>query len=125
MLKGLRMLLDTQPFRVGLLLSACPRVGRKRRGRPWALLRDPSGSPKTFSAPFASVLPGSTPPALLHDRYRDLAHAGIPDIHRQRTHRVIEGQPDGPCGSGRQERKELGEEARQLDPGPQLDRDAE
>jgi hypothetical protein len=43
-LKGLRIALGTQPFQ-GNDSYRCPlpRVGRKRRGQPWALLRNAFG----------------------------------------------------------------------------------
>jgi len=31
------------PFRVGILRLYAPRVGRKKHGQPWAVLRNPFG----------------------------------------------------------------------------------
>jgi len=42
-LKGLRTALDTQPLQGWVLTKRGPRVGRKRRGQPWALLRNAFG----------------------------------------------------------------------------------
>ena len=47
---------DTQPFQGWDVAAVPPRVGRKQRGQPWALLRDPlwgrkpvGGQPSTLA----------------------------------------------------------------------------
>jgi len=42
-LKGLRIVLGTQPFQGCDAAQPLPRVGREKRGQPWALLRNPFG----------------------------------------------------------------------------------
>ena len=50
-LKGLRIGHGTQPLQGWCCRSRIPRVGRKTRGQPWALLRNPFGVRNAYKEP--------------------------------------------------------------------------